>query len=161
MDISLYTDGSCRVNPGAGAWGFIVIDGAGVEYDGTGYNSDTTNNRMELQAAIQGIEKIISEGLSGQITVYSDSAYLVDCMSKRWYVKWIKHNWKLNHKKDVKNVDLWQQLIKLTKYMNIKWQWIRGHNGNKYNEMCDLMCNITMSANSESENAFGRNSDFR
>ena len=145
--IQLYTDGAVRTNPGPGAWAYIIISENKQEFDSTGFKEYTTNNRMEIQAAIEGIRKITDECLAGKITVYSDSQYLVNCMAKKWYAKWIKMGWKRKKQREVKNEDLWRELVDLVQRLDIDWQWIRGHNGNLNNEKCDFMACLTIENN--------------
>ncbi len=136
--IEIYTDGSCRSNTGKGGWGAVIIreDGSVQKYSGS--EEHTTNNRMELLAAIMALG--IIGLLSGvyDITVYTDSTYLSRGMTE-WTKGWKKRQWKLCNGQSMKNADLWQQLDALAHVHNLKirWKWVKAHSGNKYNEMAD------------------------
>lgn len=139
MKVSIYTDGSARGNPdGPGGYGTIIvyIDGNGVkhirEYSG-GYKK-TTNNRMELMAAIVGLEALTK---SCQVDLYSDSQYLVKAFNEHWIDGWIKKGWKRGKNEPVKNVDLWKRLLKAIKPHEVNFIWVKGHAGHPENERCD------------------------
>jgi ribonuclease HI len=144
MSIKIYTDGS-HIS-GDGAWGYIIID---EDKDGkikeifreSKAERETTNNKMELIAAINGIEKTISmKNLDlKDITVYSDSMYLISGMN-RWLKNWKKEGWKTKFGKPVKNKELWVKLNILNQENKIIWMWVKGHDGDKYNEDVDKMC---------------------
>ena len=127
----LYTDGSCSNNPGPGGWGCVIIENGKESYI-SGSESDTTNNRMEMSAAIFGIKTIIKKGIK-EIELITDSTYVKNGITI-WIKDWKKSNWK-NGK--IKNVDLWQELDILNQTINITWKWTRGHSGNKHNEKAD------------------------
>lgn len=130
----IYTDGACKGNPGIGGWGAILIYGDKTK-EIYGYEPETTNNRMELSAVIEAL-KVIKR--SCPITIFTDSQYVKRGITE-WIDGWIKKNWK-----NVKNVDLWQELYPLSKQYNIDWQWVRGHNGDKYNERADELANLAI-----------------
>ena len=131
-EITIYCDGACSGNPGPGGFGYIIIkNDRSAEFKG-GCRS-TTNNRMELIAAIKAIEKIKHHS---KITVVSDSQYLVKGMTE-WIFGWQKRGWINSQKDPVKNKDLWLKLLELSKKHNIKWEWIKGHDGHPENERCD------------------------
>ena len=141
--IIIYTDGGCRGNPGLGAWGAILKTskyrleiGESFEY--------TTNNKMELSAALFAIKKVKS---TSNIELYSDSTYLVQGMTK-WINNWAKNGWVKSDKKEVENKDIWQSLYKESQKHTIKFQWVKAHNGNKENEKVDEIVNILMDEHS-------------
>ena len=133
--VELYTDGACRGNPGNGGWGAILVY-RGVERELSGGEENTTNNRMELMAAIAGMEALKEPC---EIVLTSDSKYLTDAINKGWLSGWIKNGWKKADKKKVLNVDLWTELTELLKKHTVTFIWVKGHNGNKYNEVCDRL----------------------
>ncbi len=133
-EVSLYTDGACRGNPGPGGWGAILVYGK-YEKELSGGEALTTNNRMELMAAISGL-KALKEPCS--VTLYSDSKYLVDAFTQGWIFSWREAGWRRGKEK-LKNPDLWQELYELTKIHEVKFVWVKGHNGHDYNERCDTL----------------------
>ncbi len=131
--ITLYSDGACSGNPGPGGFGTIVdLDGERQIYEG-GYKL-TTNNRMELLGIIDPLERIEE---AADVTIYTDSQYIVNAINKKWLQGWIRRKWKTSSKEPVKNQDLWKRLLLLLEKNNIKIQWIRGHNEHPENEECD------------------------
>ena len=130
----IYTDGACKGNPGIGGWGAILMYNEHYK-EIYGFNPNTTNNRMELTAAIEAL-KMIKRSCS--IIIYTDSQYVKRGITE-WLPGWQKKNWK-----DVKNPDLWQELAEIVKAYNIDWQWVRGHNGDKYNERADELANLAI-----------------
>jgi ribonuclease HI len=131
--IEIFCDGACSRNPGPGGWAAVLVQDSKVFSSVAGYEKDTTNNRMELIGAIEGI--IAAKDLNVEITVFTDSTYVKEGITK-WIYSWRKNNWK-NGK--IKNVDLWMKLSNLTSKVKIKWEWIKGHAGHKYNEMADSL----------------------
>lgn len=132
-NIEIYTDGACSGNPGPGGWAAILIY-KGMEKNVSGGEQQTTNNRMELMAAIKGL-KMLNQACS--VTVYSDSAYMVDALTKGWLQKWQLNMWRTSAKEDVKNRDLWDELIGLSSMHIIHWIKVKGHSDNEYNNRCD------------------------
>ncbi len=132
--VEIYTDGACQGNPGPGGWG-VILRYKGVEKELSGYHPDTTNNRMELQAAIEGI-KILKRSLI--IDLYTDSQYLRNGIMK-WRFQWKKNNWRLSNNKPVKNQDLWEELDALVGTHKIEWHWVKGHAGHPENERADAL----------------------
>jgi ribonuclease HI len=132
--VNLYTDGACRGNPGKGGWGAILVYGK-YEKEMSGGEKETTNNRMELMAAIEGLSAL-KEPCS--VTLYSDSKYLVDAFLQEWVYSWEKQGWKRG-KEQVKNPDLWIKLLELTRIHTVSFVWVKGHNGHDYNERCDRL----------------------
>jgi len=141
MQIKIYTDGACIGNPGPGGWAAIVIL-ENKKKELFGGEKLTTNNRMELTAAIKGLEYCSSqeeEQLSlNEIKIYTDSIYLKDGITM-WINNWEKNNWKTSDKKNVKNVDLWKKLKDLVKSKQIEWCWVKGHSGDSLNELADKL----------------------
>jgi ribonuclease HI len=133
-EVQLYTDGACRGNPGRGGWGAILVYGK-YEKELSGGERETTNNRMELMAAIAGLEALKE---SCAVTLYSDSKYLVDAFLLGWVESWREHGWKRG-KDELKNPDLWERLYSLTEKHSVSFVWIKGHNGHDYNERCDAL----------------------
>ena len=134
--VTIYTDGACRGNPGPGGWG------VSLRYNGTvknlyGAEAETTNNRMELMAAIIGLESLKRPC---KVILYTDSRYVLDGITS-WMPNWKSRGWKTAAKKPVKNVELWQRLDAATDRHDIDWQWVRGHTGDEGNEMADLLAN--------------------
>ncbi len=128
-DITIYTDGAAKGNPGRGGYGVVMISGAHQKELSQGF-VNTTNNRMELLAVIAGLEAIKTPNCN--VTVVSDSKYVVDSVEKKWVFGWVKTNFK-----DKKNADLWKRFLQIFPKHNIKFHWIKGHNGHFYNERCD------------------------
>jgi ribonuclease HI len=127
--ITIYTDGACSGNPGPGGWGAILSYGD-VEKEISGNEPQTTNNRMELMAAISALESLKTKC---EVSLYTDSSYVKDGITK-WIFNWKKKNWK-----DVKNPDLWQRLDEVNSKHKVHWHWVRGHNGDPMNERVDVL----------------------
>ncbi|QKQ23858.1 ribonuclease HI [Candidatus Ruthia endofausta] len=138
--IIIYTDGGCRGNPGIGGWGVWLRYG---EHDKKlqGAERDTTNNRMELIAAIKALEAIKSSNIA--IDLFTDSKYVMTGISE-WIKNWKARSWKTANKKPVKNIDLWQRLDVLNNQHNVVWHWVKGHSGDKGNDMADALANLAM-----------------
>lgn len=134
--VEIYTDGACRGNPGPGGWG-AVLRFNGTEKHLYGAEADTTNNRMELMAAIAALESLTR---SCEVDLTTDSQYVKNGITQ-WIEGWKKRNWKTAAKKPVKNVDLWQRLDKIVSQHTIKWHWVRGHSGHPENELADQLAN--------------------
>lgn len=134
-ELRLYTDGACRGNPGPGGWGCVLIWKDTLRAS-SGYEAQTTNNRMELQAVIEGLSRLKK---AVELDIYTDSKYVKNAFTDGWLDNWIKRGWKTSGGDPVKNVDLWQQLLTLTKKNKVTWHWVRGHSGDLYNEMCDQL----------------------
>ena len=133
-EISRYTDGACRGNPGKGGWGAILVWG-NYEKELSGGERVTTNNRMELMAAIAGLEALREKC---SVTLYSDSKYIVDAFKEGWIYSWREHGWRRG-KDELKNPDLWARLYELTTTHKVSFVWVKGHNGHVYNERCDAL----------------------
>jgi ribonuclease HI len=132
-----YTDGACVGNPGPGGWGTIVYFTDGSVYEMGGTDGQTTNNRMELQAAIQALKVLRVSGQTEPVTLYTDSEYVKNGITK-WVKGWRKKGWKTAQGKEVLNQDLWETLDELNSPL-IEWQYVRGHSGNEGNERCDAI----------------------
>ncbi|MDH3336063.1 MAG: ribonuclease HI [Rhodospirillaceae bacterium] len=130
--VDIFTDGACSGNPGPGGWG-VVMRWNGEEKEIYGGETDTTNNRMELMAAIRGLESLKREM---QVRVHTDSTYVKDGITK-WIHGWKNNGWKTAAKKPVKNQDLWQMLDKAISEHNVEWHWVKGHAGHPENERAD------------------------
>ena len=133
--VTLYTDGACSGNPGPGGWGAILIYNE-FKKEMSGGERETTNNKMELTAAIQGLSAL-KEPCS--VKLYSDSKYLIDGITKGWARSWRDKGWKKSDGKPALNVDLWQKILELDDYHEIEYIWVKGHAGNPYNERCDRL----------------------
>lgn len=138
--IDIYTDGGCHGISRIGGWAAMIYDGPRpVEI--SGYETDTTNQRMELRAAIEGLEHLEQPS---QVRLYSDSAYLINGMKQRWYLKWEQNGWKTANKKPVKNAVLWKELVELCRFHTVTWMKVRGHAGIPANERCDALVRLEM-----------------
>ena len=133
-EVELYTDGACRGNPGKGGFGAILVYGK-YEKEISGGERETTNNRMELMAAIAGLEALKEPC---RVKLYSDSKYLVDAYNQGWVFSWKKSGWRRG-KDELKNPDLWDRLFLLTEKHEVTFIWVKGHNGHDYNERCDAL----------------------
>ena len=133
--VEIYTDGACRGNPGKGGWGAILKYGDRIK-EISGGERETTNNRMELTAAIEAL-KLLKEPC--QVTLTSDSKYLIDAIQKKWIDSWQKKGWKKADKSPVLNVDLWQALLEQLSRHEVEFVWVHGHAGHEYNERCDVL----------------------
>ncbi|BBB23954.1 ribonuclease HI [Isorropodon fossajaponicum endosymbiont JTNG4] len=138
--IIIYTDGGCRGNSGIGGWGVWLRYG---DHDKKlqGAQQDTTNNRMELTAAIKALEAIKSSDIA--IDLFTDSKYVMTGISE-WIKNWKAKGWKTANRKPVKNIDLWQRLDVLNNQHNVVWHWVKGHSGDKGNDMADALANLAM-----------------
>jgi ribonuclease HI len=133
--VDIYTDGACRGNPGRGGWGAILVYGS-KEKELSGGDPMTTNNRMELMAAIAAMEALREPC---DITLTSDSKYLTDAINQGWLESWKKRNWVKSDKAPVLNVDLWQRIDALLQRHTVRFVWVHGHQGHAYNERCDVL----------------------
>jgi ribonuclease HI len=143
MDVHIYTDGGCSGNPGPGGWAYIILreraKDTEILAEKWGSEADTTNNRMELTAALRALEMFSRLNIAPkQVIVYTDSQYVQKGMSQ-WIGSWKKNGWRTSDKKAVKNQDLWQRLDEATAPYPVQWKWVKGHFGNRFNERCDRM----------------------
>ena len=132
VEVEIYSDGACLGNPGPGGWGAILM-AKDKKKEISGSESDTTNNRMELTAAIEALKTLKKPA---QVKLYTDSKYVIDGITK-WIFSWKKTQWRNSNRKLVKNSDLWQNLDNEVQKHKIKWIWVKGHSGNFYNELVD------------------------
>jgi ribonuclease HI len=132
--VEIFTDGACKGNPGPGGWGALLRMGR-HEKELSGSEPDTTNNRMEMTAAIQALRALIEPC---KVTLHTDSRYLIDGMTK-WIEGWQRKGWISASKKPVRNEDLWHDLIELAAKHDISWEWVKGHNGHPENERVDKL----------------------
>ena len=132
-NIEIYTDGACSGNPGPGGWGVVLLYN-GMVKELSGFEADTTNNRMEMTAVIKALESVKE---SCNIRLYSDSAYTLNAFLLGWIADWQNNNWRTSTKKEVKNRDLWERLIELASLHNVTWVKVKGHSDNLYNNRCD------------------------
>ncbi len=132
--INIYTDGACSGNPGIGGWGVVILDN-GEEIQLNGGNHNTTNNKMELTAAIKALEYFEQKK---DLIIYTDSKYVKDGIES-WIINWKQNGWKTSTKKPVKNKEMWIALDDLIRKHNINWKWVKGHAGHKYNEKADYL----------------------
>ncbi len=141
--VTIYSDGGCSPNPGFGAWAVLLMfkheSGEVVKKELTGFNPDTTNNQMELTAAIQALEALNTGCI---VNFYTDSEYVKNGITT-WMKGWIKNGWRTASKQPVKNQDLWERLNLATQRHTIQWHWTRGHAGDEYNERVDFLVNQT------------------
>jgi len=134
--IELYTDGACKGNPGPGGWGVLIrIDGVDARH--CGGERETTNNRMELQAAIEGLRLLET---TSEVVLVTDSQYVRKGITE-WIGNWKRNGWRTAAKKPVKNADLWRELDEQTQRHSIKWNWVKGHSGHAENEIADQLAN--------------------
>ena len=133
MKYTIYTDGACSGNPGPGGWGAVIFDNDNKQKNISGSEENTTNNRMELSAAIMALEEV---NKNSEITIYTDSNYVKNGITE-WVLKWKENGWKNSNKEPVKNKDLWEKLDNLCSQNTINWKWVKGHALNKYNNLAD------------------------
>ena len=133
--VTLYTDGACSGNPGPGGWG-AILEYKGTEKELSGGAANTTNNRMELTAVIEGL-KALKEPCT--VELYSDSKYVIDALQKGWAKSWRSNGWRKADKKPALNPDLWEQLLELTERHTMHYHWVKGHADNPKNNRCDQL----------------------
>jgi ribonuclease HI len=138
--VIIHTDGACKGNPGPGAYGAVLVSGRHRKELSAGYRL-TTNNRMELRAAIAALE-VLSEPC--EVDLHSDSKYLVQAITHKWLDGWQRRRWLTSNKKPVKNQDLWQLLLLVMSPHKIRWLWVKGHAGHPENERCDQLANLAV-----------------
>ena len=134
-NVEIFTDGACKGNPGPGGWG-AILRYKGTEKEISGGEAETTNNRMEITAVIEGL-RALKEPCS--VDVYSDSKYVVDAVNLGWAVKWRANGWMRTRKDKALNPELWQELLSLLEIHDVRFHWVRGHNGHPENERCDAL----------------------
>lgn len=141
--VTIYTDGACIGNPGPGGYGTVMIYGDHRNEMSGGFRR-TTNNRMELLAVIMGLKTL---KLPCDVTVYSDSKYVVDSMNEGWAKRWQTNGWRRNKKEMAVNTDMWEQLLTLSEYHDVEFEWVKGHAGNLENERCDQLAVLAAQSN--------------
>jgi len=135
QQVEIFTDGSCRGNPGPGGWG-VILRCKSIEKELSGAEEKTTNNRMELTAVIEALKNLKKPC---KVNLYSDSNYVCNSINKNWVKKWQENNWIKSDKKPALNIDLWSELLNLLKIHEVKFNWIKGHNSHLENERCDKL----------------------
>ncbi len=140
--MEIYTDGACSGNPGPGGWGAILLYGP-HEKEISGFEAMTTNQRMELTAAIKALESLKRPC---RVKLYSDSAYLINAFTQGWIENWRRNGWLNAQKKPVSNADLWRRLEDLAEIHEIQWIKVKGHSDNKYNNRCDALARAAIEA---------------
>ncbi len=133
-NVTIYTDGACSGNPGPGGWAGVILY-KGTEKHVIGGEEDTTNNRMELLAAIKSLEELKEVC---KVDLYTDSSYLRNGIQD-WIISWKRNNWRGSNKKEVKNTDLWKKLDSLKDKHEVSWHWVKAHSGDEYNEKADSL----------------------
>ena len=133
--VTIYTDGACSGNPGPGGYGAVLIYN-GNEKEISGGEKSTTNNKMEMMGVIKALEMLKEKC---DVEVYSDSAYVVNSINNKWVYSWKKNNWIKSDKSKAKNIDLWERLLELIEYHNVKFVKVKGHADNEYNNRCDKL----------------------
>lgn len=141
-ELDIYTDGACSGNPGAGGYGAVLLYKGARKELSQGYKS-TTNNRMEMLAVIKALE-ILKEPC--KVTLYSDSKYVVDSVTKGWVYGWKKKNWIKSDKKKALNVDLWERMLELLSIHDVSFEWVKGHADNMENERCDELARAAIAS---------------
>ena len=143
--VKIYTDGACSGNPGKGGWAAILLY-EGHEKVITGYDPETTNNRMELTAAIEGLKAL---KYPCSVELYSDSSYLVDAFNNGWITGWKMNGWRTSSKDEVKNMELWETIGRIGEHPNVAWIKVKGHSDNEYNNRCDKLAVGEIKKNSQ------------
>ena len=133
--VTLYTDGACSGNPGPGGWG-AILEWGGVKKELSGGEANTTNNRMELTAVIRGLQALKEPCV---VDLWSDTKYVIDGLEKGWAKGWRARGWVKSDKKPALNPDLWERLLELVAIHQVKFVWVKGHDGHPYNERCDAL----------------------
>lgn len=140
--VDIYTDGACSGNPGVGGWGAVLFY-RGVRKEMSGAEGQTTNNRMELTAMIRALSALKEDC---EVTLYSDSAYCVDAFNKGWIASWKANGWRTADKSEVKNLDLWQELLALAERHKVTFVKVKGHSDNEHNNRCDALARAAIKA---------------
>ena len=141
-EVKIFTDGGCSGNPGPGGWAYVMLV-EGEETSNSGGEAATTNNRMELQAVISALNAVLAQIYAEKvkISVYTDSQYVKNGI-KQWIKNWQRNGWKTASGQPVKNKDLWETLLALDQRLLVDWNWVKGHAGDKYNEICDSLVKL-------------------
>ena len=144
-NVTIYTDGACSGNPGAGGWGAILMHGD-VKKEFSGFDPETTNNKMELTAVIEALKKLKKPC---KVQLYSDSAYVVNALTLGWLENWKASGWRGSDKKSVKNIELWEELDKLLQIHEVEFIKVKGHADNEYNNRCDALATGEIAKNQQ------------
>jgi len=142
--VIIYTDGACSGNPGKGGWGAVLMFGE-LRREISGYSPATTNNRMELMAAIKALEALKEPC---DVDLYSDSSYLVNAVNQNWLKRWTANSWRTAAKKPVENIDLWKKILELIRLHNVTFHKVKGHSDNELNNRCDFLARQAIKNNS-------------
>ena len=145
MKVTVYTDGACSGNPGPGGWGAVLIYGEHRK-ELSGFEPDTTNNRMEIQAVISALSVL---KVPCEVEVFSDSTYVVHAFIKNWLSRWQRNGWKTSENQPVLNRDLWEELLSLCKTHNVSFRKVKGHSSNKENNRCDELATGAIKTNTK------------
>ncbi len=145
--VTIYTDGACSFNPGPGGWAAVLIY-KGKEKQISGFEPDTTNNRMELKAVIEALAALNEPC---DVTIHTDSSYIHDAFEKGWIDNWQQNGWKTASKKPVENQELWQQIIDTSKAHKVSWRKVKGHADDKYNNLCDKLAREAIKQNTKKD----------
>lgn len=145
--VTIYTDGACSGNPGPGGWGAILQYGANIR-EMSGFQPDTTNQRMELTAAVEALSALKEPCI---VDLLSDSAYMINAFDQNWLNRWQKNGWLNAKKRPVENKDLWLELLELTKKHQVRWLKVKGHSGEEFNEKCDQLARQAIIHNMEGD----------
>lgn len=148
-NVEIYTDGACSGNPGPGGWGAILMY-KGHQRELSGYGAMTTNNRMELTAVIMAL-RALKEPCS--VTIYTDSAYVVNAFTKGWVTSWLQNGWRTAGKTPVENQDLWKRLLELCQTHRVTWKKVKGHADNELNNRCDQLARLAIKNHGEEGSA--------
>ena len=149
--VIIYTDGACSYNPGPGGWGCVLIYND-IQRSFSGFELNTTNNQMEMQAVIEALARLNEPC---EVDLYSDSAYVINAFNAGWIDSWKKNNWRTSQNKPVKNLDVWQRLIELTERHKVTWHKVKGHSDNELNNLCDSL------ARGQVDDFLAKNPDFK
>jgi ribonuclease HI len=141
-EVVIYTDGACSGNPGPGGWGAVLMYG-GAAKEISGGERNTTNNRMELMAAIQALEAL-KEPV--RVRLHTDSAYIVNCFHQGWHERWQRNGWRNSKKEPVENRDLWERILALTKRHHVEFVKVKGHSNDRWNNRCDELARAAAAA---------------
>ncbi len=144
-DVMIYSDGACSYNPGPGGWA-CVLRYRGNQKELSGFVEETTNNRMELTAAMQGLLALREKC---NVSIYTDSAYIHNAFEKGWIIAWQNNGWRTAAKKPVENQDLWKEILNLTKNHNVKWYKVKGHANDELNNLCDKLAREQIKKNTQ------------
>ncbi len=138
--VDIYTDGGCHTRSRVGGWAAMVYEGPRPT-EISGHEAGTTNQRMELRAAIEGLKHLEDPS---RVRLFSDSAYLINGMNQQWHLRWEENGWKNSKKKPVENPDLWKEIVRLSRYHDVEWRKVKGHSGVWANERCDALVRFEM-----------------